>query len=102
VHGAYYYLVDVDPDAPAANVGRAVERAFDAYAAAYHDDNNWTDLDEIDLAGGRPLALGPWECVVVPAGTVHRTRAVGRTANLTVEALGAETVFLGEAPTPPA
>ena len=49
---------------------------------------------EIDLADGRTLALGPWECVTVPAGTVHRTRAVGRTVNLTVEALGAETVFV--------
>ena len=41
----------------------------------------------------------------MPAGTVHRTRAVGRTVNLTVEALGAETVFVddvGEAPAPPA
>jgi mannose-6-phosphate isomerase-like protein (cupin superfamily) len=51
---------------------------------------------EVDLAGGRTLSLGPWECVVVPAGTVHRTRAVGRTVNLTVEALGAETVFVDE------
>lgn len=53
---------------------------------------------EIDLADGRTLALGPWQCVVIPAGTVHRTRAVGRTVNLTVEALGAETEFV-EAPT---
>lgn len=52
---------------------------------------------EIDLAGGGSLVLGPWQCVVIPAGTVHRTRAVGRTVNLTVEALGAETVFV-EAP----
>ncbi len=49
---------------------------------------------EIDLADGRTLALAPWQAVVVPAGTVHRTRAVGRTVNLTFEALGAETVFV--------
>jgi mannose-6-phosphate isomerase-like protein (cupin superfamily) len=49
---------------------------------------------EIDLADGRTLALEPWQCAVVPAGTVHRTRAVGRTVNLTVEALAAETVFV--------
>ncbi len=45
-------------------------------------------------ADGATLALGPWQAVVVPAGVVHRTRAVGRTVNLTFEALGAETVFV--------
>jgi mannose-6-phosphate isomerase-like protein (cupin superfamily) len=49
---------------------------------------------EIDLVDGPTLALGPWQSVVVPAGVVHRTRAVGRTVNLTFEALGAETVFV--------
>jgi mannose-6-phosphate isomerase-like protein (cupin superfamily) len=49
---------------------------------------------EIDLDGGAMLALEPWQCVVIPAGTVHRTRAVGRTVNLTVETLRAETVFV--------
>jgi mannose-6-phosphate isomerase-like protein (cupin superfamily) len=49
---------------------------------------------EIDLADGRTLALAPWQAVVVPAGTVHRTRAVGRTVNLTFEAMAAETVFV--------
>jgi mannose-6-phosphate isomerase-like protein (cupin superfamily) len=49
---------------------------------------------EIDLADCRMLALEPWQCVVIPAGTVHRTRAVGRTVNLTVESLRAETVFV--------
>lgn len=49
---------------------------------------------EIDLTDGRTLALAPWQAVVIPAGTVHRTRAVGRTVNLTVEALAAETVFV--------
>lgn len=52
---------------------------------------------EIDLEDGRTLALDPWQCAVVPAGTVHRTRAVGRTVNLTLEALAAETVFVERA-----
>lgn len=49
---------------------------------------------EIDLSDGRRLALKPWEAVVIPAGTVHRTRAIGRTVNLTFETIGAETVFV--------
>lgn len=48
---------------------------------------------EIDLAEGPTLSLGPWQCVVVPAGTVHRTRAHGRTVNLCFESIGAATVF---------
>jgi mannose-6-phosphate isomerase-like protein (cupin superfamily) len=48
---------------------------------------------EIDLLDRPTLALGAWQSVVIPAGTVHRTRAVGRTVNLTFETLGAETVF---------
>ena len=55
---------------------------------------------EIDLADGRTLALAPWQCVVLPAGTVHRTRAIGRTVNLTFEALAAETVFVDDPPAP--
>ena len=49
---------------------------------------------EIELAEGRTLTLGPWQSVVVPAGTVHRTRGVGRTVNLCFEAVAAETVFV--------
>ena len=49
---------------------------------------------EIELADGRKLKLGPWQSVVVPAGTVHRTRGVGRTVNLTFETVTAETVFV--------
>ncbi|MDG6349566.1 cupin domain-containing protein [Luteimonas sp. 8-5] len=44
-----------------------------------------------DRAG---VALTPLQCLVVPAGTVHRTRAVGRTVNITFEQQGAETVFV--------
>jgi mannose-6-phosphate isomerase-like protein (cupin superfamily) len=48
---------------------------------------------EIDLAEGPTLSLHPWQSVVVPAGTVHRTRAVGRTVNLCFENVRAATVF---------
>ena len=48
---------------------------------------------EIDLAGGPTLTLDPWQCVVIPAGTVHRTRARDRTVNLTFEQAEATTVF---------
>jgi mannose-6-phosphate isomerase-like protein (cupin superfamily) len=48
----------------------------------------------IDLPGGRELRLEPWQCVTIPAGTHHRTRAIGRTVNLCFEKLEAETVFL--------
>ncbi len=55
---------------------------------------------EIDVAGGERLALTEWQSVVIPAGTVHRTRAIGRTVNLTCEKSGARTVFV-EAPKRP-
>jgi mannose-6-phosphate isomerase-like protein (cupin superfamily) len=48
----------------------------------------------IDLADGRELRLTPWQAVTIPAGTVHRTRAIGRTVNLCFEQLAAETRFV--------
>ena len=48
----------------------------------------------IDLEGGRELRLHPWQSVTIPAMTVHRTRAIGRTVNLCFEELAAETVFV--------
>ena len=48
----------------------------------------------IDLADGSTLQLGPWDAVTIPAGTVHRTRALPRAVNLTVEHFGAETTFV--------
>jgi mannose-6-phosphate isomerase-like protein (cupin superfamily) len=48
---------------------------------------------QIDLVGGNRIELGEWQSVVIPAGTVHRTRAIGRTVNLTCERSGAQTVF---------
>lgn len=51
----------------------------------------------IDLPNGQELRLQPWQCVTIPAGTHHRTRAIGRTVNLCFEKLGAQTVFLDTA-----
>ena len=48
----------------------------------------------IDLDGGRELRLHPWQSVTIPAMTIHRTRAIGRTVNLCFEELAAETVFV--------
>lgn len=48
----------------------------------------------IDLADGTTFELGPWQSVTIPAGTVHRTRAIGRTVNLCFETLGAETIVV--------
>jgi mannose-6-phosphate isomerase-like protein (cupin superfamily) len=48
----------------------------------------------IELGDGRELRLEPWQCVTIPAGTRHRTRAIGRTVNLCFEKLEAETVFV--------
>jgi mannose-6-phosphate isomerase-like protein (cupin superfamily) len=52
----------------------------------------------IDVEGGRELRLHPWESVTIPAMTVHRTRAIGRTVNLCFEELRAETIFVEGAP----
>lgn len=49
---------------------------------------------EIDLADGSSLRLRAWDMVTIPAGVVHRTRASGRTINLTFEHLGASTTFV--------
>lgn len=87
----------VDTGAPASCLRLAVFRG--EYRWHHHPGSDELFLVvegrlEIDLADGRTLALGPWQALVVPAGVVHRTRAVGRTVNLTVEALGAATVFV--------
>jgi mannose-6-phosphate isomerase-like protein (cupin superfamily) len=44
----------------------------------------------------RELQLLPWQSVTIPAGTHHRTRAIGRTVNLCFEQLAAKTVFLDD------
>ncbi|NYZ63489.1 cupin domain-containing protein [Luteimonas deserti] len=52
----------------------------------------------IEFEGMPAVVLREWQCLVVPAGTVHRTRAVGRTVNLTFEQQGAETEFVEPPP----
>jgi mannose-6-phosphate isomerase-like protein (cupin superfamily) len=49
---------------------------------------------QIELAGRDALELTEWQSVVIPAGVIHRTRALGRTVNLTCEKQGARTVFV--------
>jgi mannose-6-phosphate isomerase-like protein (cupin superfamily) len=49
---------------------------------------------QIDLAGADTVELAEWQYVVVPSGTVHRTRAIGRTVNVTFERQHARTVFI--------
>ena len=48
----------------------------------------------IEFEGGAGATLREWQCLVVPAGTVHKTWTVGRTVNVTFEKQGAETVFV--------
>jgi mannose-6-phosphate isomerase-like protein (cupin superfamily) len=49
---------------------------------------------EIEFEGGSQVTLTEWQSIVVPAGTVHRTRAIGCTVNITCEMQNARTVFL--------
>ncbi|HEX7123491.1 MAG TPA: hypothetical protein VF178_14030 [Gemmatimonadaceae bacterium] len=46
------------------------------------------------LADGSTLELGPWDMVTIPAGTIHRTRALPRAVNLCFEHFAAETKFV--------
>lgn len=71
------------------------------YRWHYHPDSDELFLVvagklEIDLADKDTLELTEWQYVVVPAGTAHRTRAIGRTVNVTYEKQGAKTVFVEE------
>jgi len=49
---------------------------------------------EIDFADEPTLQLEVWDMITIPAGVVHRTRARGRTVNLTFEHLNATTTFV--------
>ena len=49
---------------------------------------------EIEFEDGASVTLTEWQSIVVPAGVVHRTRAVGRTVNVTFEKQNAPTVFV--------
>ena len=81
--------------------------------SAFEGDYRWhlhPDSDElfvvvggklaIDLADGSTLELGPWDMVTIPAGTIHRTRALPRAVNLCFEHFAAETIFV-ESPIAP-
>lgn len=48
----------------------------------------------IDFEQRETLKLTAWQSVTIPAGTIHRTRAEGRTVNLCFEKLRAETTFI--------
>lgn len=50
----------------------------------------------IDLADGSSHSLRAWDMMTIPAGVVHRTRAIGRTVNITFEHLSAGTTFVDE------
>lgn len=72
------------------------------YRWHYHPDSDELFLVvagklQIEIAGNDSLELTEWQYVVVPAGTVHRTRAIGRTVNITYERQGAGTVFVESA-----
>lgn len=49
---------------------------------------------QIDFEEGARVTLAEWQSIVVPAGTAHRTRAIGRTVNVTFEKRHARTVFI--------
>ena len=53
---------------------------------------------QIDFEGRAQVTLTEWQSMVIPAGTVHRTRAVRRTVNVTYEKQGAQTVFVDPSP----
>lgn len=52
---------------------------------------------QVDFQDGARVTLAEWQSLVVPAGIVHRTRAIGRTVNLTFEKRHARTVFVEKA-----
>lgn len=49
---------------------------------------------QVDFEGAAQVTLTEWQSIVIPAGTVHRTRAIGRTVNVTYEKQGAQTIFM--------
>jgi mannose-6-phosphate isomerase-like protein (cupin superfamily) len=76
--------------------------AFEAeYRWHFHPDSDelFIVVDgtlEIDFASTPTLHLTSWDMITIPAGTVHRTRARGRTVNLTFEHLDAATTFVDD------
>jgi mannose-6-phosphate isomerase-like protein (cupin superfamily) len=73
------------------------------YRWHYHPDSDELFLVvagelQIDFDGRAQVTLTEWQSMVIPAGTLHRTRAVGRTVNVTYEKQGAQTVFVEPSP----
>lgn len=73
------------------------------YRWHYHPDTDELFLVvagelHIEFAEGEEAVLQSWQCLVVPAGVVHRTRAVGRTVNVTFERQGGKAVFVEPPP----
>lgn len=71
----------------------------DTYLWHFHPDSDELFLVvagklQIELVGHAAVELTEWQSVVVPAGTVHRTRAIGRTVAATFEKQSAKTVFV--------
>ncbi|HJU09044.1 MAG TPA: cupin domain-containing protein [Rhodanobacteraceae bacterium] len=74
----------------------------EAYPWHYHADSDELFLVvegklQVQIAGKDTVELTEWQYVVVPAGTIHRTRAIGRTVTLTFEKQAARTVFVERA-----
>ncbi len=73
------------------------------YRWHYHPDSDELFLVvagelHIEFSDAAPVTLTEWQSIVVPAGVVHRTRAVGRTVNLTYEKRSAQAVFVEPPP----
>ena len=49
---------------------------------------------KIDIRDAGTIYLEPGEFLTIPANTIHKTAAIGRTVNLTFEKDAAETVFI--------
>jgi mannose-6-phosphate isomerase-like protein (cupin superfamily) len=72
------------------------------YRWHYHPDSDELFLVvagelQIEFEDAPKVALTEWQSMVIPAGTVHRTRAIGRTVNITYETQNAQTVFVESA-----
>jgi mannose-6-phosphate isomerase-like protein (cupin superfamily) len=73
------------------------------YRWHYHPDSDELFLVvagelHIDFYDRGEVVLRPWQVLVVPRGVAHRTRAAGRTVNLTVERQSAQVVFVEPPP----
>ena len=73
------------------------------YRWHYHPDTDELFLVvagelHIEFEGGEEAVLREWQSLVVPSGTVHRTRGIGRTVNVTFEKQGAQPLFVEPPP----